>query len=314
MVRFGVAAALSVVLTFVPAARAQRAGVLDSVRSEFNTIIVREHGSRVMLDFVVGRCEFVESMRDRAEPASLPVEYTRAATAALAYPAQLNSILEIGVGGATTLTYLHRHLPKTRLTGVEIDAAVIEMARKHFGLQTDNRLQIAIADGRSYLAQQTARHDLIIVDAYRGTWVPETLTSVEFFQLVKSRLAPGGAVAQNVEPTTLFYDGLAATLAQVFDHVDAYPTAEEGVPANVVLVAYDGPQRSRAALLQRAKLLQNAHRFHHPLPALVAAGAPARFEHTARPFRDDRGTANAALMIDRANARDTPRARKERCE
>lgn len=314
MVRFGVALALSGLLAFAPPAVAQRAGVLDSARSDYNTIIVRQHGSQVMLDFVVGRCEFVESMRDLADPASLPVKYTRAATAALAYPAKLQSILEIGVGGATTLTYLHRHLPETQLTGVEIDAAVIQMAEKHFGLQPDSRLQIAVEDGRSHLARTPARHDLIIVDAYRGTWVPETLTSVEFFQLVRSRLAPGGAVAQNVEPTTLFYDGLAATLAQVFDHVDAYPTAEEGAPSNVVLVAYDGPRRFKEALLQRAEALQQAHRFHHPLPALVAAGAPAQFEHTARPFRDDRTTANAALMIDRANAKDTPRARKERCE
>lgn len=314
MVRFVVALALSGLLMSAPPAQAQRSGVLDSARSAYNTIIVRQHGSQVMLDFVVGRCEFVESMRDLADPGALPVEYTRAVTAALAYPAQLNSILELGVGGATTLTYLHRHLPKTRLTGVEIDEAVIRMAQKHFGLQTDSRLQIAVEDGRSYLARDTARHDLIVVDAYRGTWVPETLTSVEFFQLVKARLAPGGAVAQNVEPTTLFYDGLAATLAQVFDHVDAYPTAEAGAPSNVVLVAYDGPQRSRQALLRRAEALQQNHRFHHPLPALVAGGAPARYQPGAKPFRDDQSAANAALMIDRANASDTPRARKERCE
>jgi spermidine synthase len=313
MAHFAKLSAFIAALLLAQPAAAQPARVLDSVRSEYNSIIVRQLGSQVMLDFQVGRCEFVESVRDLSDPAALPVEYTRSVTAALAYPARLDSILEIGVGGASTLTYLHRHLPQTRLTGVEIDAAVIRMAQKHFGLKPDARLNIVIADGRAHLAASPARHDLIIVDAYRGTWVPETLTSVEFFQLVKSRLAPGGAVAQNVEPTTLFYDGLAATLAQVFDHVDAYGTEAGGGPSNVVLVAYDGPKRAKAALEARAQALQRAHAFHHPLPELVAQGAPAVFAASAQPFRDDRSAANAALMIDRANAADTPRTRKERC-
>lgn len=287
---------------------------VERLDTEYNSIVLRRSGSQVSLGFRVGRCEFVESVKDLSRPETLVVEYTRASTAALAYPARLGSVLEIGVGGGTTLMYLHRHLPKTHLTGVEIDSGVIELARKHFGLLDDARLSIVINDGRKHIANSTTKHDLILVDAYRGTWVPETLTSVEFFQLLKSRLHRGGAVAQNVEPSTLFFDGLAATLAAVFEHVDAYPTQSFGAPGNVVLVAYDGPRKGQAELLARAEALQKEFKFTHPLPAIVATGRPVEFEAGAQPLYDDRAAANTLLMIDKANARDTPRARKARCE
>jgi len=296
----------------MPPASAQQA--VERLETDFNSIVVRRFGTQVTLGFQVGRCEFTESVKDLAHPERLVVDYTRASTAALAYPSELRSVLEVGVGGGSTLSYMHRFLPETRFTGVEIDPGVVKVAKEQFGLREDARLRIVVEDGRKHLAADPAKHDLILIDAYRGTWVPETLTSVEFFKLVKSRLNPGGAVAQNVEPTTLFYDGLAATLAQVFEHVDAYPTESFGVPGNVVLVAYDGKRKTQAQLQARAAALQAKHGFTHPLPEIVATGAPARFDAATPPFRDDQAAANTLLMIDKANARDTPRARKERCQ
>lgn len=297
------------------AAFAAGSTLLERRDTEFNSILIRRTGDVVSMNFRVQRCEFVESQRDLADPSYLPVSYTRMMTAALAYPAKLDSILEVGVGGGTTISYLHRFLPDTRITGVELDPGVVELAKAHFGLTEDDRLRIAVADGRAFLAEDEGKHDLIYVDAYRGTWVPETLTSVEFFRIVEKRLAPGGVVAQNVEPTTLFYDGLAATLRAVFDHVDAYPTAADGgLASNVVLVAYDGPRKSREALMARAEALQEAHGFRHPLPALVAQGRAAAIPNTAKALQDASGGANALLMIDKANARDTPRRRRAECE
>lgn len=308
--------ALLVFLLSLPISAAlARDSVVERLNSPYNSIIVRQNGSSMYLDFVVGRCEFVESVRDLNDPTKLPVAYTRTITAALAFPKKLDSILEIGVGGGSTLSYLQHHLPKTRLTGVEIDPGVIAMATKHFGLKPDERLKIEIADGRKYLAEQPGLHDIIIVDAYRGTWVPETLTSVEFFELVKARLSPGGVVAQNVEPSTLFYDSLAASLKQVFGNVEAFATGPAtGAPSNVVLIAYTGKAKSRAELAQRAASLQKQYRFRHALPALVAQGSPAVFNAAAPAFRDDRNSANTLLMIDRANSKNTPRQRRKDCE
>ena len=39
---------------------------------------------------------------------------------------------------------------------------------------------------------------IVLIDAYRGPFVPFHLLTKEFYALVKSRLAPGGVVVQNV--------------------------------------------------------------------------------------------------------------------
>jgi spermidine synthase len=288
--------------------------VIDRVKSEYNDIEVMQTGTRVSLLFRVGRCLFTESEFDTAQSDFLPVEYTRFATTALIYPPRLSRFLEIGLGGGRTVSYLHRFVPNMAITTVEIDPAVVAMAKKHFGVREDERLKIIVDDGRRYAMQTSATYDVIFVDAFRGTWVPETLTTVEFFQLLKSRLNRGGVVAQNVEPTTLFYDRMVATLRTVFANVDAYATDADTEFQNTVLVAYDGPRLTAAQVAARARALQRRHRFRHDLTLLAAGRRPLTAPPTAQPLRDGFDGANTALMIDRANDRNTPRQRRAACE
>jgi spermidine synthase len=82
-------------------------------------------------------------------------------------------------------------------------------------LFADPRLRWLTRDGRKYLVDTSDRYDLIITDtllvrsAHSGS-----LYSVEFFELVKSRLAPGGILAQWA-PT----ERTMRSVAQVFPHV-----------------------------------------------------------------------------------------------
>ncbi len=286
--------------------------VLDRVKSDYNDIVVRGVGDKIYMNFIVGRCEFVETIYEPARPEILPVAYTRYVTAALAYPPRPKRLLEIGLGGGRTVSYLHRAMPSLSVTAVEIDPAVVAVARKHFGLVEDKRLQVVVDDGRKFIQENNEKYDIIIIDAYRGTWVPETLTSVEFFELVKRRLKPGGAVAQNVEPTTLFYDAMAATLMAVFGNVDAYRTGGEA--SNSVLVAYSGRQRPTEQLAARAEKLQQRHGFAHSLPDMIALRERLRGPFRAEPLRDAFNSANTLLAIDRANDPNTPRQRRAECE
>ena len=61
------------------------------------------------------------------------------------------------------------------------------------------------ADGRVFLNRSKDQYDLILLDAYRGGYVPFHLLTREFYTLVKSRLTPGGAVAFNVHDGTKLY-------------------------------------------------------------------------------------------------------------
>ena len=105
-----------------------------------------------------------------------------------------------------------------------------------------------------------------MIDAYRGPFVPFHLLTKEFYTLVKSRLAPGGVVVQNIEPSTMLFDSAIATLHSVFPSVDLYDGG-----GNVVAVGYDGPSLRQADLLARAGKVQERYNLRYDLRTLAAA-------------------------------------------
>src|SRR5262249_43824838 len=152
----------------------------------------------------------------------LPVTYTRFMTASLMYAKKVESVLEIGFGGGRTSWYLHRFLPDAQITSVELDPAVLDLAKKYFGIREDAKFHVVNQDGRTFLTESKERYDIILIDAYRGPFVPFHLLTKEFYQLVKNHLAEGGVVAQNVEPSTMLFDSAVRTIHSVFPQLDFY--------------------------------------------------------------------------------------------
>lgn len=290
----GLVAALS--LTFsLSASAADR--LIESRESVYNNIYVFERGDQVIMQFGKNKRFWTESVYDRSDPRALPVTYTRFLTAALAYPEAPESLLEIGLGGGRTAAYLNLHMPALNILSVELDPVVIEMAKEHFDLTPNPSFQITERDGRIHLIRDSTKHDIILVDAYRGPFVPFHMLTREFYQTAKRRLVSGGVVAQNIEPTTMLFDSAIATIASVFDQVDLYASG-----GNVVAIAYDGPQRSQSDLLARADALQNAHGFLYPLPDLIAQRRLLTNAPTADPLVDDFAPVEMLKSIERHNA------------
>src|SRR5262245_33489424 len=181
-------------------------------------------------------------------------------TVALAYASGLDNLLEIGFGGGRTAWYLHKHIPTLDITCAELDPAVVELAKKHFGVREEDKFKISIADGRSYMVKSRETWNIIMIDAYRGPFVPFHLLTEEFYKIVKSKLKPGGVVVQNVEPTTMMYDWALATIQKAFPNVEEFDAG-----GNTVLIAYDGPKKTPAELSARAAVLQTKHQLTYPL-------------------------------------------------
>lgn len=280
-------------------ARAQVAGQVEVRESQYQTIYVSRSGNMYSMVFGINQALFEESRYDPTRPRELPVEYTRYMTVALAYAPQMSSILEIGLGGGTTAQYLHLHAPQAKITCVELDKDVIALATKYFGFRENENLRAVEADGRRFFARDRNRYDVIMVDAYRGTFVPFHLLTKEYFTILKSRLTPGGAVSQNIEPCTMLFPAAVNTLRAVFQNVDLY---EAG--GNVVAVAYDGAERTPQALSARAAALQQSYKFTHPLPALLAARRTVRRDMAGgRVLVDDFAPAEALAGTARGNDR-----------
>src|SRR5262249_42635058 len=152
-----------------------------------------QQGPYVAMRFGINQRIFTESLYNPSDQTEMPVTYTQYMTVALAYAAGSRSILEIGLGGGRTACYLHDFVRDSVVTVAELDPEVIALSQQFFGVKPDARLRLVERDGRIYLRGDREHHDVILVDAYRGTFVPFHLTTREFYTAVKGKLNPGGA-------------------------------------------------------------------------------------------------------------------------
>jgi spermidine synthase len=257
--------------------------LVTKVESLYNDIYVyRQADGDYLLSFGAKRLRYIESIVDPEDELALPVTYTQSMTAGLAYADELKSAMIIGLGGGRTAWYHHKSVPEMRMTAVELDPAVVEIADEYFKVRPEANFDIVVEDGRVFLTRAPARYDIILIDAYRGPFVPFHLLTSEFYRLVAERLAPGGVAVQNVEPSTMLFDSAVATIRSAFDHVVFL--AGEG---NVVILAYNGPEKDEAALQKIAAERQAQYRFRYDLTEMLKRRFVPRFNQKTEPLTDD---------------------------
>jgi spermidine synthase len=256
--------------------------LLEMRESSYNNIYIYKRGGIITMTFGHNKRLYVESEYNQQNARELPVVYTRYMTVGLAYAKSLESILEIGLGGGRTSWYIHKHLPNASVTTVELDPEVISLAKKYFAIREENNFKIVALDGRIYLARNNSKYDVILIDAYRGPFVPFHLLTKEFYGIVKSRLRPGGVAVQNIEPNTMLYDAAIATIKSVFDNVDLFDAG-----GNIVTVAYDGPLRSDQELAQNGLIRQKKFMFYHNLNDMIGYRRSLSNFPNQKPLTDD---------------------------
>ena len=104
----------------------------------------------------------------------------------------------LGFAGGTVARAYARYFPSTLIDGVEIDGELFDIGHRYFGLRKRPQLREHTEDARPFLRHTTARYDSIFLDTYRQPYIPFYLSTHEFFELVRDRLAPGGSVIVNL--------------------------------------------------------------------------------------------------------------------
>jgi spermidine synthase len=265
--------------------------------SAYNVIFVRQRGACASLSFRRRSIDYLESLSNLADATELPVPYTRTMTLGLAYAREQRSILAVGLGAGTLPGYLASHLPDARIVAVELDPVVVELARGHFGLRRFEPapLSIETADGRIFLYRDRRRYDLILLDAFRGGYIPEHLTTREFYQLAKSRLRPGGVVVSNLHYGTAFFDSSVLTLRDVFARVDLY-----NARGNVIAVSAD-ELPTRDVVAEASDALTAHYRLRYALRPMLQSAMQYATPRGTRLLTDDFSPANLFESIESAN-------------
>jgi spermidine synthase len=146
----------------------------------------------------------------------------------------------LGNAAGTTARAYGELFPATHVDGVEIDAELSEIGRDWFALRDGPRLELHHEDARPFLRASDDRYDVIAIDAYRQPYIPFYLSTREFFELCRDRLAPGGVIVINIghpEGQDELEQVLSATIGEAFPNVVRYPFDE----TNTLVVAGEGP-------------------------------------------------------------------------
>jgi len=163
---------------------------------------------------------------------------------------QICEVLMIGLGGGSTQHAFGYYYPEVSFRTVELDPAVLRVARDYFNVRESEKQKIEISDGRVFLRRSRSKYDLIILDAYLsgryGCSVPQHLATKEFFQLARDHLTTNGVLAYNVIGTVNGWHSdivgaMYRTLATVFPQVYLFPARST---LNVVFIAACSPAQA----------------------------------------------------------------------
>lgn len=111
---------------------------------------------------------------------------------------EMKHILVLGIAGGSIIKTLVDEINYTeKITGVEIDKAVIEIANEYFNLNEIPNLKLIIDDAFEYVLKTTDKYDLIIIDVFQDTKMPNFLFQSFFRDRICFLLNPKGFILFN---------------------------------------------------------------------------------------------------------------------
>lgn len=245
------AAIFALALWVVAPAHAESQKLLHSERSLYREVLVYETGSQRCMCFTrncrIGR----QSCMDMRDPYRLTLNYPRMMLGALYLKPQPRSILIIGLGGGTLPRALVKLVPQASIEAVEIDPAVVSVAKKYFDFAVSERVSVAELDGRVFVKRairEKRQYDLIMLDAFDHEYIPEHLLTQEFLREVQTLLAPGGVLAANTFSSSRLYDHESVTYTSVFG---TYFNLRQD---NRVILVTQGPPPTRETIAANSRI------------------------------------------------------------
>lgn len=137
------------------------------------------------------------------------------------------SVLVVGMGTGVTAGTFVRYPDVERIVICEIEPSVLDasaaFSAENYAVLADPRTEVIYDDARHFLATTDEQFDVITSDPIHP-WVrgAASLYSVEYHELVKARLRPGGVVAQWVP---LYETNAASAKSQIGTFIRTFPDA-----------------------------------------------------------------------------------------
>lgn len=248
-------AALSNIFISIAFNNQANAETIHSERSLYRNILVDEKRGLRCLKFNVKSAKTQQSCMLVDDPQKLVFNYTKMLFSSLLVNPNPERILIVGLGGGTMSNTLHQLFPEATITNVEIDPAVIKVARSYFGFFENEKITSVVQDGRIFVkraALKKQQYDWIILDAFNGDYIPEHLMTKEFLQETKQLLSNNGVLTANTFSVSRLYNFESATYEAVFGD---FFNVKNSKNSNRIILTSEQPLPANDIIAERAAAL-----------------------------------------------------------
>lgn len=255
--------------------------VRERIETEYNNIFIVQKGDFLSMTFRLKGENTRQSVLNLRDKGQLPLVHAQYQTLVAAHAGKLRTMLMVGLGGGSVSDYFLRHVPEMHVTSVELDPGVVTAAKKYFGVTEDARHKIATGDGRVFMMRNKVKYDVVMIDAFRGGYVPFHLLTHEFYTILAARMEPDGVAMLNLRAGTQLFDSSMATLRRTFKTIEVYEWS-----GNAIVLVRLVPPATPAERLAKAEARQAQYKFRYGLPTLLKDEVKVQFKE-ARALTDD---------------------------
>lgn len=130
-----------------------------------------------------------------------------------------SNIYIAGFGGGRLAMLFDHHFPDASIDGSDIDPNVLSVAHDYFGLSHEALKGIVAADSREDIENRSELYDIIFLDVFVGGGEHVNhLSTIECFELYKSKLSSEGVVVANLVVIDERMEQKIAAMQTVFNH------------------------------------------------------------------------------------------------
>lgn len=149
-----------------------------------------------------------------------------------------SNVLLLGLGGGSVIKTLREEFNfRKKITAIEIDPVLIDLAANEFDIKTNEQLDIINGDASAFVQNTSDIFDLIIVDLFIDNQVPEIFYSTEFWANITRITSTNGYVIFNAsvsQPSHNLLSNLIIFLKKSFS-IELFTKVES---TNTILIAH----------------------------------------------------------------------------
>jgi len=171
-------------------------------------------------------------------PIDIELEYVQQMMMWLLFRDDVKHVVQLGLGAAALSKFCFFRLPNAQVTAVELDAGVIDLCRRHFGLpDNDARLNVLHMNALDYVADFSRRRsvDVLQVDLYDAQAKSPLLSTDAFYGMCASGLTADGIMTINLYCDWPEHLQHIQMIEKSFEAVAWLPEVHDG---NIVAIAF----------------------------------------------------------------------------